>query len=179
MKMLITNLDECNPFSTDIVNARGEMIRILIPPLTTAEVVNIDPFFLNQDKILRNAVFKTMQLSVSFAAEPDDLVSLSFGGGGGGFNRTDRPLIATGDPRIFTTTETFLHIPGTDLIEPLFSIEVFSNQLRQRQTKTQNPADGDYFVWESGGAGTGYDTIEFLSFVPNSTTRLRVNYQAV
>ena len=57
MKMFITNREADNPFSTDIKNSQGTMIRILVQPLETIEVVDIDPFFINQDKILRNSVF--------------------------------------------------------------------------------------------------------------------------
>lgn len=179
MRIFLTNLDACEFYATDVVNAKGEMIRIRIPPLTTAEVVNIDPFFLNQDKNLRNAIFRDGRLGYSFAAEPDDLIGLPGGGVGSGFNRTDQRLITTANPRVFRTAEYFVHLPGVDPIQPVFSIEVFHNGKRERQTKTTSPSDGDYVVEESGGVGTGYDTVRFLTFTPKPASELRANYQAV
>ena len=79
MKVLITNLNARNPFSTDVVSSSGRMIRLLVPPLETLEYVDIDPYYLNQDKMLRNEVFRDAQLSVSFAAESDDLIGLPYG----------------------------------------------------------------------------------------------------
>lgn len=81
MKVRITNLRD-NPYSTDVENSQGEMIRVLIPPAPAfAEVADIDPFYLNQDKNLRNAVFRDLDLAVAFVPEPDDLIALPSGSG--------------------------------------------------------------------------------------------------
>jgi hypothetical protein len=178
MKLALTNLDAQRPFSCDFEDSMGEMLRILIPPLGTVFYDNIDPFYLNQDKNLRNEIFAWGKISFTWIPEPDDMVGLPLPGSAGGFNRTDQPLTATGDPRVFTTPEAFVHLPGIDPIHPQFSIEVFHNGKREMQTKTTNPADGDYFVEESGGPGTGFDTVHFLTFTPKPSSKLRVNYQS-
>ena len=199
MKVTIRNLG-AEPFSTDFLDSQGEDIRRLVPPGATVVIADVDPFYLNQDKILRRVVSPdggqvtyTPTLSggyevsragdvlvVGFEPEPDDLVRLLLSGGGGsaGFDRTGQQLIATGDPRVFRTSEYFVHTPGVDIIVPQFSIEVFHNGKREMQTKTNSPADGDYYVEESGGVGTGFDTVHFISFTPKPTSRLRANYQA-
>ncbi len=68
--------------------------------------------------------------------------------------------------RVFTTPDKF--IQGT-LDGNFFSIMVFHNG----QELIPNI---DFTVSESGGVGTGYDTITFISFVPNSNSTLVATY---
>ena len=71
-----------------------------------------------------------------------------------------------GTVRTFTVGETF---------QP-DGIEVFHNGRRLRQTSGSFPQDGDFYVYESGGVGTGYDTIQLLCFTPITNSQLRANY---
>lgn len=74
MRMRLTNRSTVFPFSTDIESSDGEMIRLLVPPGGSIDTPNVDPFYLNQDKILRSAVFEAAALDVLFLPEADDLV---------------------------------------------------------------------------------------------------------
>lgn len=80
MKIRIHNDGEL-PYATDVEDANGEMIRQSVPPGEFIDVSDIDPYYLNQDKILRDEVFGPMRLRVEFLAEPDDLVGLPTPGG--------------------------------------------------------------------------------------------------
>ncbi len=53
---------------------------------------------------------------------------------------------------VYTTAETFVHLP------PGITIQLYFNGLRQRQGSGL-----DFTVAESGGVGTGYDTILLAS----------------
>lgn len=67
---------------------------------------------------------------------------------------------------IFTTTEFFCQDP------PDYQIKVFRNG--QMQT-----LDGDYTVSESGGVGTGFDTVTFeVACTPKGGEILRFDYAA-
>lgn len=68
--------------------------------------------------------------------------------------------------RIFTTPEKFL---------PL-TIRVYHNGRRLVRATALSPAYGDYYVMESGGPGTGYDTVIFLSFTPVEKSGLLTDY---
>ena len=99
---------------------------------------------------------------------------LGTGGGGGaiGWDRTGIELLATGNPRVFTTPEKFVHVPGG------LSIEIFhqGGGRRLQLSTTGNPSDGDYTLSESGGLGTGYDTITVISLTPKG---LEANYRTI
>jgi hypothetical protein len=74
--------------------------------------------------------------------------------------------------RKFTTPDVFIHDPtntGT-------TIEVFHCGRRMLQSLTGDVREGDYYVSESGGPGTGFDTINLLSFTPGSRSVLVSNY---
>ena len=73
-----------------------------------------------------------------------------------------------GSNREFTTPENFTED----------SLEVFHNGHRFTQTPSgsTSPQDGGYYVSESGGLGTGYDTVHFLKFPPSPNSELRFNY---
>ena len=78
-----------------------------------------------------------------------------------------------GANRVFRTTpDFFVHDPGGSGK----TIEVWHNGRRLSQTVSPNPELGDYTVEESGGVGTGYDTINLLTFAPVSRSVLLANY---
>lgn len=133
MKVTIQNLGT-DPFSTDIENSQGEMIRQLVPPLSTLAVANIDPYYLNQDKELRKLVAPdggqivytltalgyTCQrvggfLIVGFEREPDDLVALVLPPSGGSGTDSHTVMVTAAD-----TTPDYLRVklaagPGISL----------------------------------------------------------------
>jgi len=79
MKLFIFNAggpDGCQPFSTDIENADGEQIRLLVPPGATVCEDNVDPLYINQDQNLKDCI-KPEWLRVWFECEADDLVALN------------------------------------------------------------------------------------------------------
>jgi len=79
-----------------------------------------------------------------------------------------------GSNRVFRTTpDEFEH----DLAGNGQTIEVFHNGRRLVQTATKNPSVGDYWVEESGGVGTGFDTINLLTFAPIARSSLVANYR--
>ena len=73
--------------------------------------------------------------------------------------------------RVFTTPEKFHH-DGAKLA----TIRLYHNRTRLDQTATSDLTTGDYIVSESGGVGTGYDTITLLRFTPNPNSVLRADY---
>jgi len=76
--------------------------------------------------------------------------------------------------RLFRTTpEHFIH----DLSGTGRTIELWHNGRRLTQTAVPNPALGDYTVGESGGVGTGFDTINLLTFAPVGRSSLLASYQ--
>lgn len=90
-----------------------------------------------------------------------------------------RTGFAFGDPRdginrIFHTSPLkFIH-------DPLVSgktIEVWHNGRRLMQTANAHPGAGDYTVAESGGVGTGFDTVVLLTFAPVGTSALVADFQ--
>lgn len=93
-------------------------------------------------------------------------------GGDVGWDRIGIVLSPTADKRVFTTPETFRHT-----VDEL-SIEVFhqGGGRRLEFSKTGLPADGDYVLEESGGVGTGFDTVRVVSFTPHG---LLANYRTV
>lgn len=78
--------------------------------------------------------------------------------------------------RVFRTTpDYFIH----DLAGSGKTIEVWHNGRRLLQTPTRDPGAGDYWVEESGGVGTGFDTINLLSFSPIGRSSVVASYQRV
>lgn len=75
--------------------------------------------------------------------------------------------------RVFTTPDKFVHNPLTGE-----SVEVFHCGRRMIQSPVSDVRQGEYFVSESGGVGTGFDTINLLSFTPGSNSVLVANYRA-
>jgi hypothetical protein len=79
-----------------------------------------------------------------------------------------------GNNRVFRTTpDYFVHDPtGTGR-----DIEVWHNGRRLALTEAPDPSQGDLFVSESGGVGTGFDTITLLTFAPSGKSTLLADYQ--
>jgi len=78
-----------------------------------------------------------------------------------------------GSNRVFRTTpDVFDHDPAGNGR----TIEIYHNGRRLIQTDTPNPSFGDYTVEESGGVGTGYDTINLLTFAPIEKSSLAASY---
>ena len=79
-----------------------------------------------------------------------------------------------GANRIFRTSpEYFVHdVDGLGK-----TIELWHNGRRLVQTAVANPSLGDYTVEESGGVGTGFDTVNLLTFAPVGRSSLVANYQ--
>jgi hypothetical protein len=75
-----------------------------------------------------------------------------------------------GANRVFTTPDKFVHANG-------LSIDVFHNGRRLVETILPYGGMGDFFCTESGGSGTGFDTINLLSFVPVGKSILVSDYQ--
>ncbi len=90
-------------------------------------------------------------------------VSGSGGAGVGGFDVQDADLIGTqnGINATFTTATKFIHTSS-------FKEVIFSNGLR-------NHIPEDYAIAESGGPGTGYDTIIFV-IPPDGDDVLTIDY---
>lgn len=86
------------------------------------------------------------------------------GGGGAGTRHYKQGLSPTGNPRIFTTAVKFVHTATES--EKLY----YNGQLQE------HGATEDYTASESGGAGTGYDTITFVRFTPRPTANIRIDY---
>lgn len=92
------------------------------------------------------------------------------------FVRTGYTLVGPKDGanRIFRTTpDHFVHDPGGTGKD----IEVWHNGRRLIWTSVANPALGDFTVSESGGVGTGFDTITLLTFAPVGSSTLVADYQ--
>lgn len=66
--------------------------------------------------------------------------------------------------RVFTTPDIFL--PDT--------IEVYHNG--RKLSRVGSIQQAEYSLSESSGLGTGYDTITFNTFVPVTSSIIRVNY---
>jgi hypothetical protein len=76
--------------------------------------------------------------------------------------------------RVFSTTPLkFVH----DLAGTGKTIEVWHNGRRLIQTAAASPGAGDYTVSESGGLGTGFDTITLLTFAPVGKSSLVADFQ--
>lgn len=200
MKMIITNLGSLQ-YSLDVPLADGQVIRELIEPRDTIEILDIDPWDVNTYKILRNEVFVTQNLYVCFESEPDDLPclfdfarlnlekegvpvagtysTLNFKG-----SVTVVPSATPGTADITITGSSVSGVVTIDSVReyvtllgaqddsnlvytipdkaindpPKLQLKVYRNGVRC------NPGAGnDYTVSESGGAGTGYDTITFAT----------------
>lgn len=89
-----------------------------------------------------------------------------------GQRKTNITLIGAlnGTNRIFTTPDKYVHANG-------LSVDVFHNGRRLLEAPTPDVRLGDFFCSESGGSGTGFDTINLLSFVPISKSVLVSDYQ--
>lgn len=106
------------------------------------------------------------QMGVSTSDDEILLVFLdaAFGGpGGGGVRFFQQALTPTGDPKVFTVPIDFKH-GGVDT-------EILSYNGQRLIEGSGN----DYVASESGGVGTGYDTIT-LEFTPRPASNWRIDY---
>ena len=78
--------------------------------------------------------------------------------------RTQRTLIPTGSPQVFTTPEAFVHIAGGA------SIALYFNGQR-----LESGSGNDFTMSESGGPGTGFNTVTLL-FVPVASDKFFADY---
>lgn len=95
-----------------------------------------------------------------------------FGGSGGTGTRVyGVPVngVKNGTNRVFTTPDIFV----SD------SMSLFHNGRRLVRSAVLDPRGGEYVVLESGGVGTGYDVISFLTFAPNGSSQLFADYDTV
>lgn len=80
--------------------------------------------------------------------------------------------VKNGANRVFNTPTNF-RTPSS-LIQ---TIEVFHNGRRLfLDMSNPSPLFSDYSISESGGVGTGFDTINFLTFAPSSRSVIVANY---
>lgn len=56
------------------------------------------------------------------------------------------------------------------------TIVIYHNGRKLRQSSTGSVLEGEYTPFESGGSGTGFDSIYFLAFSPNSLSNLEADY---
>jgi hypothetical protein len=78
-----------------------------------------------------------------------------------------------GHNRTFKTApDYFVH----DLSGTGRTIELWHNGRRLIQTNHSHPGSGDFWVEESAGAGTGFDTVNLLTFAPVGTSTLLATY---
>ncbi len=78
-----------------------------------------------------------------------------------------------GSNRVFRTTpDFFVHDPSVSGRD----IEVFHNGRRLILTELADPSQGDFIPSESGGIGTGFDTITLLTFAPFAQSTLVADY---
>lgn len=78
--------------------------------------------------------------------------------------------IKDGSNRDFQTPDKFVHVLGGD------TITIMHNGRVLQQSSVPNPVFGEYYVYESGGVGTGYDSVHFLSFIPVNISILLSSY---
>ena len=74
--------------------------------------------------------------------------------------------------RVFTTPSKYVHIPGGR------TVELFHNGHRLAQALAPDIRLGDYYPLESGGPGSGFDTVVLLSFAPAPRSSFLASYLA-
>jgi hypothetical protein len=75
--------------------------------------------------------------------------------------------------RVFRTTpDHFVHDPSVTGRD----IEIWHNGRRLILTEVSDPSQGDFVPSESGGVGTGFDTITLLTFAPVGKSTLVADY---
>ena len=222
MKMFIKNCFHLQ-FSTDVEDSHGEMIRVLIQPGETARIDNVDPFYINQDKLFRDevkflcaGVQTGEELLVWFECEDTDLVAFNakicLPGGVAECGQllvadecgTFRPIGpgADGDVLIWDAAEDlgvkFGAGGGSGLTLSKYKVQqallgtkdgvntVFVTPSDFEEETIQVYLDGvrlargvgcDYAASESGGGGTGWDTVTLAAAkAPIATDNLFADY---
>lgn len=86
--------------------------------------------------------------------------------------KTGVPFTGTynGMNRSFSLPNHYAHVNG-------LSLDVFHNGRRLAESATADPRFGDFYCVESGGLGTGFDTIVLLTFAPSVRSILVADYQ--
>jgi hypothetical protein len=86
--------------------------------------------------------------------------------------KTGVPFMGTldGINRTFRTPDKYEHRNG-------LSIDVFHNGRRLVEASVPSPEYGDFVCTESGGVGTGFDTIVLLTFTPSVRSVIVADYQ--
>jgi len=79
--------------------------------------------------------------------------------------------VRDGSNRTFTLPDKFLIDPQSGI-----TIEVFHNGRRLQGGMMSDPRVADFYPIESGGPGTGYDTIFLLTFGPSIKSNLIADY---
>ena len=80
-------------------------------------------------------------------------------------------LVATVDPRVWNTPETFHHQIGRA------TIDLFHNGRRLDQAEIDRPSSGEYYVFETV-VGVGFDAVRLTRWTPNARSTFRANYIA-
>ena len=75
-----------------------------------------------------------------------------------------------GTNRAFQLPDRYLHVNG-------LSLDVFHNGRRLVEATLPDPRLGDFYCTESGGLGTGFDSIFLLRFAPSARSVLVADYQ--
>lgn len=109
----------------------------------------------------------TLFQQIGIATSSDELLVIpletSVGALGGGGRYYRQPLTPTVDPRVFTATIDFIHNGVVD--EAVF----YNGQ------SLLEGSGNDYVASESGGIGTGYDTIT-LEFIPRAASNWWIDF---
>lgn len=114
------------------------------------------------DDLFSEGILSLRELSASSGTAALVRVGVALVGPKDGFNRVFR-----------TTPEYFVH----DLSGSGSTIELWHNGRRLAQTAVSDPGIGDFTVEESGGVGTGFDTVKLLTFAPVGRSSLLASYQ--
>lgn len=149
MRMLVTNLRD-EQQSVTIPLADGRVIRELIQPGETRTITDIDPFDINTHKISRRLVFQQRHLDICFAAEPDDLLTLT------------GLLPLKGAARVATTGN--ITLSGLQVIDSV-QLAAGDRVLVHAQT---NPVDNGIWVAQIGAWARARDANGCAPLLPNS-----------
>lgn len=127
------------------------------------------PFFWPLSNLVRRYDSSTDNKALKYDQEDEVLDEITIGGPTPStYALFNRSLIGfyDGANRVYETPEKFL--PET--------LRVYHNGRRLKLASSPNPTYGDYYPSESGGVGTGYNTITILTFSPVQVSRLWADY---
>jgi len=151
--------------SDDLSDAKtASQIQLAIPSSITDEELQV--FYLSR---LREIIFGADTSKHWY----DDFASLGISSMGSlSARKVNAPVTGTfdGTNRTFMTAQKFVHAHGV-------SIDIFHNGRRLVETSVPDPRLGDFFCAESGGPGSGFDTVILLSFSPSAGSALVADFQ--